>query len=145
VYAGPSKVLRVPQISGWITSEVMRRKKACVAKAMSDACAGVVESADLVTSGESVCVVAAPARAELHKSADPVWICLKPSGACGGLPLRGRHRTTLAPFETIVCIACRCHPGRLARYCCVAKYNNYSQPQRVGLEINQPKLSQTVF
>jgi hypothetical protein len=23
--------------------------------------------------------------AELHKSADPVWICLKPSGACGGL------------------------------------------------------------
>ena len=63
VYAGPSKVLRVPQISGWITSEVTRRKKACVAKAMSDACAGVVESADPVTSGESVCVVAAPARA----------------------------------------------------------------------------------
>ena len=63
MYAGSSKVLRVPQISGWITSEVMRRKKACVAKAMSDACTGVVESADPVASGESVCVVAAPARA----------------------------------------------------------------------------------
>lgn len=46
-YAGPRFCLRSAQISGWISSEVSRRKKACVSDALFDASVGVVEAADV--------------------------------------------------------------------------------------------------
>jgi hypothetical protein len=46
-YAGPSKCLRPAQISGWIQSEVGRRKKACVTGALLDASVGAVEAAEV--------------------------------------------------------------------------------------------------
>jgi hypothetical protein len=42
IYAGPLRCLRVPQVSGWITSEVDRRKKACLKIAM-DAVSAVLQ------------------------------------------------------------------------------------------------------
>ena len=44
VYTGPKKCLRTSQISGWVTSEVDRRKKACVKAALKAVSTGVVEA-----------------------------------------------------------------------------------------------------
>ena len=49
-YAGPSKCLRPAQISGWIQSEVARRKKACIAAAVAAVSTGAVEAAEVVSS-----------------------------------------------------------------------------------------------
>lgn len=55
VYAGPRKCLRTSQISGWVTSEVDRRKKACIKAALKAVSTGVVEAKKVAKKAANGC------------------------------------------------------------------------------------------
>ena len=54
IYAGPPRCLRVPQVSGWITSEVDRRKKACLKIAINAVSAVLQQGGDSNVSATSI-------------------------------------------------------------------------------------------
>ena len=88
IYGGPTKCLRQAQIIGWISSEVARRKKACVMAAVNDVSKGTVE-------------VLAGAGAEGEASPTDVAATPAPPAPVGPVPAPAAPALVLAPAASV--------------------------------------------